>query len=243
MGFSAYAEPVTTFPKRVIVHPEDGATVSHWPLQGSRNDTVGPNNWNEAESSIKYYRVNGLDDSSDLLAFTRRNSGNQTAPVTNLNTLTEMTIACWVFVNAYPSANTALAGIRSPGPGATNNFPWDLSIRTTGEIRFLWQSGTKVNNQVLSTTGAPLGIWLHVIATRNAAQDTARLYLFGERENEATGLSAHSGGASQTTLRFFSDGQGNNVNGGLFSVIVKNTEVNDVQARALYQSCLEDMVL
>lgn len=245
MGYFSVRPPVATY-ERMKLHTEDAATLTHWPFQGSIADNVGSNDVQQAESFFRYQRVSGLDTDSDLLALSTRTwaSAVPTATVAtpDIKTIPGITVACWMNVNANPASNQAVVGIRAPGGGSTYNFPWELGILTTGNIRFFWQSGSKTYEGT-DTNGVPLtnglGRWHHLIGTRNATSDTARLYMNGQLVDEATGLTAWSGGSNQNLVRFFSNGLGVNACGQFISAIIKNTYADTATAAALYDDARE----
>lgn len=248
MGYFSVQPPVAIY-ERMKLHTEDVTVQSHWPFQGDLTDSVGSN---DALPDNKFYqRVNGLDDTSDLLAVSTRGwNPVQTpgAPATtpDIKNLSAITVAAWVRVNAIPGANQAVIGMRGPGSGGSPNnynFPWELGILTgSGNIRFFWQSGSK-SYQGTNSLGVPLtnGLrrWHHLIGTRNSAQDTARLYMNGVLVDEATSLLAWDGGSLQNSVRFFNDDFGAVTSGQLLSAIVKNTYTDTVGAVALYEDAKE----
>lgn len=242
MGFRAYGEPLVANYQRMKLHTEDAATLTHWPLQDNRNDSVGSNNWSTGPDSVHYQRVNGLDNSSDLLTFSTRNTSIYAAPANNpdIKTLTAITVACWACITENPSGNLAIIGMRGPGPGAPYNFPWELGYQAGSGVRFFWQSGTKVyegTTPVLLTNG--FGRWHHLIGTRNSASSIARVYMNGALVDEATGLSPWSGGANQNSVEFFTNALSTNLNGQMFTGIIKNTYADTATAAALYADALE----
>lgn len=236
MGYGAYSDLVVSPYERYIPHPEDVNTLSHWPLQGDTLDSVGSNDW----SGTSYYqRINGLEESRTLQALSSRNFGNFSAGTTNIKSVSAITVACWVSINQNPSGNLSICGIRAPGSGSAYNFPWDLGISTSAGVRFFWQSGSKTYQ---GTVGQPIPAyreWFHLIGTRNAAEDTARCYVNGLLVEEATGLSPWSGGSNQNSVVFFTSTSGSNLNGQMFSCIVKSGYTDDAAALALYNSTIE----
>ncbi len=235
MGYSAYGEPVNFVPyQRFKVHPEDGATLTHWPLQGDALDSVGPNN---ATGTWYFQNVSGLDPVL-VQAWSVRSSVNNAAGSTNIKSIAAITVACWVSVTLNPLGNLAIIGMRGPGPGAAYNFPWELGYESGIGVRFFWQSGTKTYEGTVSQP-IPFGEWTHLIGTRNVGSDTARVYINGVLADEATGLSPWSSGANQNSVEFFSNSLATTMNGQLFSAIVKNTYTDDAAALALYNSTIE----
>lgn len=137
--------------------------------------------------------------------------------------------------------NTHIVGMVLSGAGAgdpnDHNFAWTISYTQTGVIRFVWQSGNKVEWEAIGPT-LPLNRWSHIIGTRNSTQSTGRIYVNGARRDEVTGASPHNGGSAITALQFISNSSTAGLEGALATVIIKNAEVNDAQALALYRSTL-----
>jgi len=244
MGFFAYAEPSEFSYPRMRLHTEDAATLTHWPLQGDRDDSVGSNDWVVGPTFVKYQRVNGLDSTSDLLTFSTRDASFWSAPsnTPDIKNLPAITVACWVSLPADPPGNIPFIGIRGPGSGSSYNFPWEIGYDSGVGVRFFWQSGSKAYE---GTIGVPFpdgfGKWYHVIGTRSLDGTIARLYINGLLAEEATGQSPWTGGTAQNTVHFFHNDFGTNMAGQMFSAIIKNNYTDSAMAVALYNDAIEQV--
>lgn len=235
MGYGAYGEPVVSSHRRFKVHPEDVDTLAHWPLQGDQLDSVGPN---DISGNLFYQSVNGLDAGSTVQAYSVRSNINVAAPSAGIKLVPAFTIACWASINQDPSGNLAIVGMRGPGPNAPYNFPWELGYEVGVGVRFFWQGGTKSYEGTISQP-INFGEWYHLIGTRNAGQDTARLYINGVLADEATGLNPLNDGSNQNSVEFFNNSLSATLNGQLFSVIIKDVYTDTGAAVALYESTIE----
>ncbi len=241
MGYSSY-EPqlIDGSVGRFTDHPTDGNTVAHWTFDRDDTDQVGAFDQSGITSDVCYAPIFGFGYTKNALAvnwtngYARLNAGG-------IQSLTEMTVACWVCLNDYPVSTVDIIGFRVPGAGSgnpnTQNFGFSLATENDGTLHFLWQNADKDNQDVVGPI-IPLNQWTHLLATRNAAQDTSRIYVNGVQYAESTGLLPFNGGTSADDLRFMYDGSTNAQRGLLASTIIQNVEFDDAAASALYNATL-----
>ena len=122
-----------------------------------------------------------------------------------------VTIAAWVFLNANPTANLGVCGIRGGGGSGdpnTHNFCWELGITSAGYARFFWQHGAKLLGGLdgVIAHAVPLRQWVHLMGTRNAAGTECQLWVDGVQVGSATGQTPFDGGASMNTMAVGNNG-------------------------------------
>ena len=244
MGYASY-EPDSTgsAPGRFTQHAVDGDTLHHWTFDGDDTDQVGILD-QDGTSLLCYCPVFGqLEGDTRQALASQETVLYEVGSAASLKTLTEMTVACWVCMTETPAQVMSIVGFRVPGAGSgdpnTFNFAWNIDYDNLGELRFAWQSGNKLT--WIATAGLAaldLNRWYHISATRNAAQDTARIYINGVKRGEVTGASPFDGGGSVSTLNFMQNGSSIGAIGTVATIIIKDVEINDAQAAALYQSTL-----
>lgn len=241
MGYGSHTPQLFTGLRRFTDHVADGNTVALWTFDKDDTDQVGVFDQNTL-SNVCYAPAFGFSDDKRATLACNWTTNYGVNPAVALKALTSITVACWYCPNLVPGGGAAsLVGFRAPGAGSgdpnTHNFPWDLNHQASGELKWVWQHGDKLDSAMLSPVLA-LNEWVHVIATRSAAEDAGRVYLNGALAASATGLTAHAGGSSINTLRFGGDGTSNGLRGLLGTSIIKNVEITDVQAAALYRETL-----
>lgn len=237
-GFEPYLGVAA--PGRFTEHAVDGDTVAHWTFDRDDTDQVGVLDQDGA-AGLCYAPIFGEPSGDYRNALcSQQSTGYQVNNATSLK-ISELTVACWICMTDEPAQTISVVGFRLPGTSGTDpnlfNFAWELSYTNLGVIRFNWQSGNKVDHLAIGPTLA-LNRWHHIIGTRNAAQTTGRIYVNGTKQGEVTGASPHNGGTSVPNLDFLNNGSSVGAIGALATAIVKDVEVNDAQAAALYRSTL-----
>lgn len=244
MGHFAFAPGLGVVPEppRFTAHFEDGNTVAHWSFDGVDTDPVGGYDQNGSLSPICYVPVFGEFSGDYRRALAGQNTIGYKRTSAAALKIAEITVAFWVCPVTLGTQNTHIIGIVTGGAGSgdpnSHNHAWTFSyLKDTGVIRFVWQSGDKVEWEAIGPT-LTLNKWSHIIGTRNSAQTTGRIYVNGALRGEVTGASPYDGGGSSNDLQFISNGSSAGLEGGLATAIIKNAEVNDAQALALYRSTL-----
>lgn len=217
--------------------------VGRWTLDGTFLDSVGSEN---ITGTPRYAIQQGtlpllsIENSQRQVLHQGNSLGRGIANAQSLK-IPEITVAAWVCVNERPGNNVAVFGFRGGGSSGSPdnfNFAWEISSLTTGQVRFLWQSGLKTDNFATAPDPLDLYRWYHVIGSRDAAQDRARIYVDGVLQAETTGLSPHNGGTSQNTIRVMQNSLGTYQSGALAQVIVLDKEFTPDEAMQLYQSSI-----
>lgn len=233
MGFS-YSQPI--YPPAIGDAPVDSRYLAHWAFNGNGVDDVGGFN---VSNPITARTTPGASQRRHLLS---TNAGWSASGAGALRIFTAITVGAWYYQLELPPSNMSVVGYRSTGGGSGFNFPWELGVTTAGEIRFFWQSGSKVTVPIVGPV-LPFGEWFYVIGTRDGPGVAGRVYVNGERVAELGGIAQASGGGSHSTIRFMNNGAGSEVNGGVCSAFVLNTEIDDGQARELYRQAVSNTQL
>lgn len=221
----------------IVPHTVDGDTLHHWPLDGSGADGVGSLDFTTA--TLNFMRLNGLVSNTRQGAYNATEDQGYTASGAGaLAVFDAITVAAWVMLMRNPTSNMPIIGMRNTSSGSINNTPWAMDVTSTGLLRWFWQSGVKVNQEIFGATTLPLNTWIHVIGTRNAAGTAGAVYLNGVSDGSGSGLTTADGASNQTILRLLSKGATEGLNAGVVTPIIKDVEVNGTQALALYQSTL-----
>lgn len=241
MGYGAY-EPVSPAGlRRFTDHTPDGNTVAHWTFDKDDTDQVGAYDQNGIATNEAYCPIFGKSADARCALASQITVGYGVTGATGLKALTEMTVACWFCPTTPPITVSSIVGFRNPGAGSgdpnTYNFAWDLLYRGTGEAEFVWQSGNKLSYFAVGPV-LELGKWVHLSATRNSSQSTARIYVNGARMDEFTEGLPFDGGSAINKLSFMGDNVSRAPVALLATTIVKNVEIDDAAAAALYRSTL-----
>jgi hypothetical protein len=157
----------------------------------------------------------------------------------NVKTGGAITVAFWIYHKAAPGANGCVVGMRDAGSGSAFNFPWEIGMNSSGQLRWWWQSGNKNPEGITfsANTLLPTNQWVHVMGTRNIAGTEAQLYFDGVEADSVTGQTAWSGGGSIGTLRILTTGAGVNPDSYINQVYVDDSFESD--GAAFYQAALQ----
>jgi len=237
MGYSS----VQALDVTLIGYPDDtpASVITHWKFNGTTTDEKAALAITGLPSH--YIRMNGLVGGNTNKCAVN-SQATMTAPSAGVvKFFGALTVSCWLYRGSNTGATASILGMRLPGGGSAFNFPWAFDVTSAGNLRLYHQSGTKIGNEVLSTLAYPVGEWHHVAATRNSAGTTSTLYIDGVQDTQATGLNPPSGGSSQNTLVFMSNGAGTALIGEIAGAMIQNVELTPTQVLSLYQSSLVNL--
>lgn len=232
MGYSAIQ---TLSFEQIAQAPQLEGAIGLWRFDGNGQDPAG--GWDLETNSFVFQPLQTID-TPGLFASNESSGNNRTGLITDPGFYASngQTVAMWAIVYVFPGGNYSLAGMRLTGSGATYNFPWAMDVQAAGTIRFYWQSGTKVGNQVTSSQAIPLQTWLHIVGTRDDSGTIGRFYVNGELDAEATGQNPPNPGVNQRRVLFCTNGGGATLQAGISGVQVLPYELGADDVRQLYNN-------
>lgn len=213
----------------------DADTTYYVDFDGNGTDQEGGSN--VVTSPLAYAPVNPVGGARQGL-YKATSSGSINGGNGNAGSLTQgaVTVAFFFAPLDIQSGNNPIIGYKlAGGAGDPNdyNFPWVVDLQAAGNIRWLWQTANKDNQEVISDSTLSEGAMYHIVCTRTADATAGEIYINGVLDGSETGLTAPNGGSSQTSLILLGS-----VPGILCSTIIKDVHVDAAGALALYEDSL-----
>lgn len=148
-----------------------------------------------------------------------------------LTLLGELTLMCLVYRYSSTVGNDYLMTMNASGETEATNYPWSLSLNSSGQVRYFAESGAGANQEFSGTGGSVTNNqWTHIALTR-ATSGEVTTYINGVSTGTSSGLSSPTGGSS-TRLYLGGGPSLDDLEGKMCSALVEDREWTGAQVLA-----------
>lgn len=155
-----------------------------------------------------------------------------------------MTAEAWVQPDTFdePTKVVSIGGKSGDGDGA-ENFLFQITLTTGGDVELFHEYGTGTNQQVTFDTNLTAGQWVHLAAVRDATAKTYTLYVNGQQSGSPQSYTTNAAGGANASLLIggeieSNDAIGNTLNGQVDDVRIWNTARTASEVAENYQKTL-----